>query len=161
MSGSTSYVYFESARGYILYYWKASTEKKMSQILLGSVVYATWDVLLEVGFVLLLLMYSTRFMMYDTVDIYTYFRPFVLLKSFVQMCKSISYAQSTFNDKTNHSKINDNYVFFLIRWMVKRMSTSQRHHTLKIWGSNYYDCTKSWIHNSCFWYIGVSFSELK
>lgn len=86
--------------------------KKMSQILLGSVVYATWDVLLEVGFVLLLLMYSTRFMMYDAVDIYTYFWPFVLLKSFVQMCKSISYAQSTFNDKTNHRKINDNYIFF-------------------------------------------------
>lgn len=39
--------------------------------------------------------------------------------------------KETFNNKSIHNKINDNYIFLKIKWMVKRISNNQRRDILK------------------------------
>jgi hypothetical protein len=48
-----------------------------------------------------------------------------MFKILVQLCKIISHNSILFSDKMNHTKIYNNFKFY-IRWIVKNNSKTQR-----------------------------------
>jgi hypothetical protein len=60
-----------------------------------------------------IIMYSLRSQIIVAIDFLNYVWLFVLFKIFIQMCKIISCVWFFFINKTNHSKIYDNFLIFL------------------------------------------------
>jgi hypothetical protein len=63
-------------------------------------------------------MVALRFSMFVAADLHDIYWTIYFIKKVCKYTKNMSYAQSTFNDKTSNDKININHMFFLVRRMV-------------------------------------------
>jgi len=66
--------------------------------------------------------------MYDVIDLLLNVWPFVLFKRLIQLYESIRYTSNIINGKSNHIKINDNYINFLSKMsgqMLSKKSTAR------------------------------------